>query len=183
MKIWSLLVASTLLSTSAQSQAPATCPELLDFSMRKLDSQEEVHLCDAYKGKALLIVNTASRCAFTEQYDGLENLYAQKKDAGLVILGFPSNDFGNQEPGGEESIKKFCRLTYGVSFPMFAKISVKGEQAHPFYKALTAAADSRPKWNFHKYLIGRDGKLVDSFWSMTKPDSPRLTKAIDKALQ
>ncbi len=183
MKFWTFLVASTLLTPAAQAQSGTQCPQLLDFSMRKLDSREEVRLCEEYKGKVLLVVNTASRCAFTPQYDALEKLYAEKKDDGLVILGFPSNDFGNQEPGGEDSIKKFCRLTYGVNFPMFAKVSVKGEQAHPFYKALIAAADSRPKWNFHKYLIGRDGQLIDSYWSMTKPDSPRLLKAIDKALQ
>jgi len=183
MKFWTFVVASTVLSSSLQAQTASQCPELLDFSMRKLDSREEVRLCDAYRDKVLLVVNTASRCAFTPQYEALEKLYADKKDDGLVILGFPSNDFGNQEPGGEDSIKNFCRLTYGVNFPMFAKVNIKGEQAHPFYKALIAAADSRPKWNFHKYLIGRDGKLIDSYWSMTKPDSPRLLKAIDKALQ
>lgn len=183
MKIWAPLILAATFSQSGSTFSGQDCPELLDFSVRKLDSQENVHLCDAYRDKVLLVVNTASRCAFTDQYDGLEKLYEEKKDQGLVVLGFPSNDFGNQEPGGEKSIKKFCKLTYDVSFPMFAKVSVKGDNAHPFYQSLIAAADSRPKWNFHKYLIGRDGKLIDSFWSMTGPDSSRLRKTIDEALQ
>jgi len=182
MNKWSFLFLSAAISHSGQTIAEQTCPELLDHSVRKLDSQESVRLCDAYRNKVLLVVNTASRCAFTDQYEGLEKLYEEKKDQGLVVLGFPSNDFGNQEPGGEKSIRKFCKLTYDVSFPMFAKVSVKGENAHPFYQALIAAADARPKWNFHKYLIGRDGRLIDSYWSMTGPDSSRLRKAIDRAL-
>ena len=171
------------MAASSATFAGQDCPPLLDHPVKRIGSGEEIRLCEAYRGKVLLVVNTASRCAFTGQYEGLERLYRENRDRGLVVLGFPSNDFGNQEPGGEKAIKKFCKLTYDVSFPMFGKVRVKGEDAHPFYKALIAAAESRPKWNFHKYLIGRDGKLISDFWSFTGPDNARLRKAIDEALQ
>ncbi|RMG34844.1 MAG: glutathione peroxidase [Gammaproteobacteria bacterium] len=182
MKIISILLLLTIAPGISLGETSSNCPPLLDFSLRKLGGEEQVHLCEAYRGKVLLVVNTASRCAFTDQYEGLERLYREKADEGLVVLGFPSNDFGNQEPGEEQKIKQFCKLTYGVRFPMFEKVHVRGDDTHPFYKALIEAADSRPKWNFHKYLIGRDGRLIDDFWSGTEPDSSALRAAIDEAL-
>ena len=156
--------------------------ELLDQDFRRLASTEEINLCEAYSGKVLLIVNTASKCGNTPQYDGLEKLYDQYGDEGLVVLGFPSNDFMGQEPGSEETIEEFCRLTYGVEFPMFAKTSVKKENAHPFYVALADSAGTYPTWNFHKYLIGRDGELIREFSPRTKPYNPDLVAAIEVAL-
>lgn len=173
------LVAVVLMVTSTSLQA---CPELLDYEFRRLNGDETVKLCDEYADKVVLVVNTASKCAFTPQYDGLEKLYAELKDDGLVVIGFPSNDFANQEPGSEQQIQDFCRLTYSVQFPMFEKTSVKGDGAHPFYKALAKAAGESPSWNFHKYLIGRDGTFIKVYSSFTSPSSGRLRKAIDKAL-
>jgi glutathione peroxidase len=158
------------------------CPDTLDFEMRKLASDEKVSLCDEYGGKVVLIVNTASKCAFTGQYEGLEKLYADYKDKGLVVLGFPSNDFGGQEPGSEEKIQKFCRLTYSVQFPMFEKTHAKKQLADPLYRKLGELAGEYPRWNFHKYLIDRDGKLVGSYSSMTRPQSGRLVRAIEELL-
>ena len=156
--------------------------ELLDQDFRRLASTEEINLCEAYGGKVLLVVNTASKCGNTPQYDGLEKLYDQYGDEGLVVLGFPSNDFMGQEPGSEETIEEFCRLTYGVEFPMFEKTSVKKENAHPFYTALADSAGTYPTWNFHKYLIGRDGELIKEFSPRTKPYDPDLVAAIELAL-
>ena len=153
-----------------------------DYQVRQLDSDREDALCETYRGKAMLVVNTASRCAYTEQYDDLERLYADYRDKGLVVLGFPSNDFGNQEPGSEETIKSFCRLTYGVQFPMYAKTRVKGDQADPFYQALKRASGDSPSWNFHKYLIDREGRLTGSFGSHIKPNSRTLLNAIEEVL-
>lgn len=155
---------------------------LLDQNFRKLASTDEVNLCDAYGGKVLLVVNTASKCGNTPQYDGLEKLYEQYGEEGLVVLGFPSNDFMGQEPGTEEKIQEFCRLTYGVEFPMFEKISVKKQNANPFYTALAESAGTYPTWNFHKYLIGRDGKLISDFSPRTQPYDGKLVAAIEKAL-
>jgi glutathione peroxidase len=176
------LVTASLILASSQAIAGQNCPALLDFELRKLGSSELVRLCEAYADKVILVVNTASQCAFTSQYKGLEALYQKHRDKGLVILGFPSNDFGGQEPGKEESIQNFCRVNYGVEFPMFTKIKVKGDEAHPFYKALTEAAGRAPKWNFHKYLIGRDGKLIDNYLSWTGPGSRGLQRDIEEAL-
>ncbi len=155
---------------------------LLDQDFRQLASQNEVNLCEAYSGKVLLIVNTASKCGNTPQYDGLEKLYKEYGDQGLVVLGFPSNDFMGQEPGSEEQIEEFCRLTYGVEFPMFEKTSVKEDNAHPFYVALADAAGTYPTWNFHKYLVGRDGELIAEFSPRTKPEDDALVAAIEGAL-
>lgn len=130
----------------------------------------------------MLVVNTASRCAFTDQYEGLEKLYSRYRERGLVVIGFPSNDFGNQEPGSEGSIKEFCRLTYGVRFPMYAKSRVSGDNADPFYRALAQAAGTPPRWNFHKYLIDRDGRLAGSYNSFVAPESDRLIDAIEGLL-
>ncbi len=165
----------------AQAQAPAACPGLLNHQFTKLQDGSPMPLCQ-YAGKVILVVNTASKCAFTSQYEGLEKLYAELKDRGLVVLGFPSNDFGEQEPGSNEQIADFCRMTYGVQFPMAAKTVVKGPQANAFYRQLAERSDSTPKWNFHKYLINRDGSEVVAYTSLTAPDSRSLRKQIEQFL-
>jgi glutathione peroxidase len=171
-----------LLAASLASPAQAApCPPLLDHQLTSLQDSKPLPLCQ-YAGKVILVVNTASYCGFTSQYDGLEKLYARLKDKGLVVLGFPSNDFGEQEPGSEKEIAEFCRLTYGVEFPMAGKTVVKGKNAHPFYLKLAEITGSRPKWNFHKYLINRDASQVVAFGSLTKPDDPDLLKTIDRFL-
>ena len=140
---------------------------------------------EAYKGKVVLLVNLASKCGLTPQYEGLEALYKEHKKEGLVVLGFPCNDFGNQEPGTIEEIQKFCKAEYDVSFPVMNKISVKGEAQHPLYKELTGEKGAFPgdvRWNFGKFLIGRDGKPIAPFEPRTTPDSPEVTSAIQKAL-
>ncbi len=167
--------------------APATagdeaCSPLLDVEMRRLASDETVRLCDAYRGNVLLLINTASKCGFTPQYDGLEALYRKYRDRGLVVLGFPSNDFMNQDPGTEEQISEFCRLTYSIEFPMFEKIHVRKGNAHPLFERLAEAGAGYPKWNFYKYLIDRQGNLVDHYSSVTAPSSQKLVGAIEKLL-
>jgi glutathione peroxidase len=177
------LIALGLAAMATQAGADArSCPSLLDLDVRKLASDETVNLCQEYQGKVVLVVNTASKCGFTPQYEGLEKLYAKYKDRGLVVLGFPSNDFANQEPGNEEEIAKFCRLTYAVEFPMFEKVSVKKGSAAPLFERLVAAGAAYPKWNFYKYLIDREGKLVDYYSSITGPESGKLVKAIEALL-
>lgn len=145
------------------------CSPLLDFDVRALNDKAMLNLCEAYQGKVIMIVNTASKCAYTDQYESLEKLYEQYKGDGLVVLGFPSNDFGQQEPGNEYQIKSFCRTTYGVKFPMFAKTRVAERHADPLYRKLASAAGTYPKWNFHKYLIDRNGDLVASYRSAIDP--------------
>lgn len=159
----------------------AACPALLDHTFPALVDGKPVSLCQ-YAGKVILVVNTASYCGFTSQYDGLEKLYERLKDKGLVVLGFPSNDFGEQEPGSEKEIADFCRLTYGVQFPMMGKTTVRGRDANPFYVKLAEITGSKPKWNFHKYLINRDGTGVVAYTSFTKPDDKDLLKKIDEFL-
>ena len=134
-----------------------------------------------YQGKVALVVNTASECGFTPQYAGLEELWKQYKEKGLVVLGFPSNDFGGQEPGTDEEVKSFCQVRYGVSFPLFSKSVVKGSDASPIFRFL-AAAHGEPKWNFHKYLVDKKGTVVGAFPSNVAPNDPALTAAIEKAL-
>ena len=155
---------------------------LLDQDFRRLASDEVVNLADEYAGKVLLVVNTASKCGNTPQYDGLEKLYQEYGEKGLVVLGFPSNDFMGQEPGTEEQIQEFCRLTYKVRFPMFEKITVKEKNAHPFYAGLAEAAGTFPTWNFHKYLIGRDGQVITEFSPRTQPYDDKLVAEIEAAL-
>ncbi len=181
MKITLLALGLAAMSTGA-SATSAECPALLDVDVRRLAGEEVVNLCEAYKGKVILVVNTASKCGFTPQYEGLEALYRKYKDQGLVVLGFPSNDFMGQEPGSEQEIAQFCRLTYSVEFPMFEKVSVKKGSAAPLFERLAAAGAAYPKWNFYKYLIDRDGKLVDYYSSVTSPDSGKLVSAIERLL-
>ena len=142
---------------------------------------EQKTLAD-FAGKAVLVVNTASKCGYTPQYEGLEALHQRYTPKGFAVLGFPSNDFRGQEPGTEKEIQEFCTLTYGVKFPMFEKVSVIGENATPLYRALTQATGTAPGWNFHKYLISRDGRVVAQFPSKTKPDDPALVAAIEREL-
>jgi glutathione peroxidase len=158
--------------------AMAACPALLDRSMTTLGEQPQ-SLC-AYQGKVLLVVNTASQCGYTPQYDGLEALHRKYKDRGLVVLGFPMNDFGGQEPGSNKEISTFCTNQYAIDFPMFAKTSLK---SNPLYADLGKAAGKAPRWNFHKYLVDRSGKQVQSFESAVEPDDPKLVAAIEKLLQ
>src|SRR5690606_38962711 len=163
-------------------QAAAACAESLDFSYRPLAGKEPVHLCEQYQGKGLLVVNTASKVGFTPQYEGLEAQPARLGEKGFAVLGFPSNDFMGQEPGTEEEIKEFCTLTYGVKFPMFEKVSVRGSEATDLYVQLAKATGEKPGWNFHKYLIDRQGKVVGSYGSKTKPDDAELLARIDALL-
>jgi glutathione peroxidase len=155
---------------------------LLDQDFRRLASDEVVNIGETYQGKVILVVNTASKCGNTPQYDGLEKLYEEYGDDGLVVLGFPSNDFFGQEPGTEEEIQEFCRLTYKVRFPMFEKVAVKEGNAHPFFDKLAAEAGTYPTWNFHKFLIGRDGKLITQFSPRTKPYNEKVIAEIESAL-
>jgi glutathione peroxidase len=154
-----------------------------DFSARTIDGDEK-SLAD-YKGKVMLVVNTASKCGFTPQYAGLEKLYRDNADKGLVVLGFPCDQFGHQEPGDENEIKNFCSLSYDVSFPMFAKIDVNGANAHPLYKHLTTAkkgllGTTSVKWNFTKFLVDRDGNVVERYAPTDKPES--IAKDLKKYL-
>lgn len=160
----------------------AGCPQILDVEFKELSGDRSVRLCEAYQDKVILVVNTASKCGYTYQYDGLEKLYDEYRDRGVVVLGFPSNDFANQEPGSEREIKQFCRLTYGVKFPMFEKTSVAGGNANPLYKKLYEATGDSPQWNFHKYILDRQGQVVASFPSRVEPDAPELLSVIKSLL-
>lgn len=162
--------------------AGAACPAVLDESYRPLGEKEAVKLCDRFAGQVLLVVNTASKCGFTPQYEGLEALHQKLAPKGFSVVGFPSNDFMGQEPGSEEEIKEFCTLTYGVKFPMFEKVQVKGEGATSLYRKLEAATGQAPGWNFHKYLVDRHGNVVASYGSKTTPDDPKLAAKIDELL-
>ncbi|WP_370277657.1 glutathione peroxidase [Pontibacterium sp.] len=177
-----VLLAFTAVHAYADDGDSPECSALLNHEFKKLGEDERVNLCDAYAGKLLLVVNTASKCAFTPQYDGLEAMYDRYKDRGFVILGFPSNDFAGQEPGTEKQISNFCRLTYGVRFPMFEKVHAAQANASPFYHALAKEAGEYPGWNFHKYLIAPNGKLIASFKSHIRPDSATLVSAVEANL-
>lgn len=163
--------------------ASASCPTLLQHQFPRLQDEQPQDLCQ-YAGKVLLVVNTASYCGFTPQYKALESLYSRYQSKGLVVLGFPSNDFGSQDPKSNKEIAAFCENTFNVKFPMFAKSVVKAGQpdTNPLFAALAQATDSPPRWNFHKYLIGRDGKPVDAFLSTTSPDAGRVVAQIEKLL-
>mgnify|MGYP001815498195 FL=1 len=172
--------AALLLITTTLSMASNDA--LLNQDFRRLASDDVVNLDQEYAGKVILVVNTASKCGNTPQYEALESLYETYGDDGFVVLGFPSNDFMGQEPGTEQQIQEFCRLTYKVKFPMFEKVTVKEGNAHPFFDQLAAASGTYPRWNFHKFLIGRDGKLITEFSPRTKPDSEDVVAQIEAAL-
>ena len=173
------------LSSAARAESPPpvtdACPEVLNYSFNRLQTGKPESLCQ-YRGKVVLIVNTASYCGYTHQYQGLEALYRKYKSRGLVVVGFPSNDFGGQEPGSNKEIAEFCRLTYGVEFPMFEKSSVTSIKTNPLYAELLARTGQSPEWNFHKYLVDRDGKQVTSFGTRVEPDNGDLVSALERML-
>ena len=177
------LVIGCMMSVGVSGEAVMT--NIYDFTMRDIDGKS-VSL-SSFRGKVLLVVNVASKCGFTGQYAGLEKLHSAYSNRGFAVLGFPANDFLGQEPGTEAEIKSFCTLTYGVTFPMFSKIAVRGKAIHPLYAFLTETA-TNPKfggaisWNFNKFLIGRDGAIAGRFGSRTKPDDKALVEAIEHAL-
>ena len=166
--------------TMAALPAAAACPALLDHRAATIRG-EPADLCQ-YAGKVVLVVNTASYCGYTGQYQGLESLYQRYRERGLVVLGVPSNDFGAQEPGSNEQVADFCERTYKVRFPMLAKAVVTGPRATPLFRGLAGKTGQSPKWNFHKYLVGRDGQALGSFPSAVAPEDARLVAAVEKAL-
>ncbi len=170
-----LLTALTL--PAAERKVPVS---LYDLTLNSLEGKPQT--LAAYKGKVVLAVNVASECGYTPQYAGLQQLYAGMKDRGLVVLGFPCNQFGAQEPGSAAQIETFCQKNYGVTFPLFEKLEVKGPGKAPLYQFLTAK-HGEPAWNFHKYLIGKDGQVLAAFPSKVAPDSPELKAAIEAALK
>ncbi|MEM8518244.1 glutathione peroxidase [Janthinobacterium sp. CAN_S7] len=178
----SLVVPAHAAETAAATIAAApACPAILKQTFNRLQDEAPQNLCQ-YAGKVVLVVNTASYCGFTNQYQGLEALYAKYGSKGLVVLGFPSNDFGKQEPGNSKEIADLCYNTYGVKFPMFAKSVVSGPAPNPLYAELIKQTGKTPGWNFHKYLIDRNGKVVESFPSKVTPDDKKLLGAVEKAL-
>jgi glutathione peroxidase len=177
-------VVATLAAVLAMSSVPAAaneCPSVLKFMKRKLNSQETVNLCNEYGGKTLLVVNTASYCGYTPQFEGLETLYSDYKDKDFVVLGFPSHDF-NQEDNDEGKTAELCELTYGVKFPMFEPTSVTGEDADPMYRMLKAATGKAPSWNFNKYLIDATGKNITHYPSSTKPTDASFIADVEALL-
>ena len=182
-----LLLVAQLYGTSAHATngeakyASENCPALLNHQFPRLQDEKPISMCQ-FKGKVLLVVNTASFCGFTGQYEELEKVHSQYQAKGFSVVGFPSSDFGNQEYQSNKEIAAFCNNTFGVKFPMFAKTVVKGDSANPFYKQLAQASGEQPGWNFHKYLINRQGQVVETFKSNVSPTSPEVTQAIRRAL-
>jgi glutathione peroxidase len=174
-------LSSLVLLATCAMPAAAACPALLDRSMDTILDKPR-SLCE-YAGKVVLVVNTASQCGYTPQYEGLEVLYRKYKARGLVVLGFPSNDFGGQEPGSNKEIASFCVNQYAVEFPMFGKSSVRGAQANPLFAELARASGAAPRWNFHKYLVDRSGRQVMSFDTKVAPGDPKLVGAIERLLE
>ena len=172
-----LVLLATLSLPAAERKVPMS---LYDITLNTLDGKPQS--LAAYKGKVVLAVNVASECGYTPQYAGLQKLYAEQKDHGLVVLGFPCNQFGGQEPGTAAQIGTFCQKNYGVTFPLFEKLDVKGAGKAPLYQFLTAHF-GEPAWNFHKYLVGKDGQVIQAFGSKVAPDSPELKAAIEAALR
>jgi glutathione peroxidase len=182
----SLCLASSMQLSFAMDkvQPSSKCPPLLNFNMPRLQDDKPQDLCQ-FAGRVVLVVNTASYCGYTEQYRDLEALYEKYKKRGMTVLGFPANDFGSQEPKNNKAIADFCTNTFGVKFPMFAKSQVvrtASAKASPFYEAVSKAARSQPQWNFHKYLIGRNGQIIASFPSHIAPLDARIAQAIEAAL-
>jgi glutathione peroxidase len=160
--------------------AESYCPAMIDHKFFNL-MDEPVSLCQ-FSGKVLLIVNTASECGYTPQYDGLEKLYRRYREKGFVVLGFPANDFGGQEPGSNKEIAQFCQVNYGITFPVFAKTAVVGKNANPLFRELAAKTGAPPRWNFHKYLLDRTGEPIAAFESAVEPEDRRITSQIEKLL-
>ncbi|HJR06797.1 MAG TPA: glutathione peroxidase [Pyrinomonadaceae bacterium] len=170
----------------SKTDGKGTAKSVYDFTLKNSKGQD-VKLSD-YRGKVVMLVNVASKCGYTPQYEGLQKIYERYKDQGFTILGFPANNFGAQEPGTDEEIQQFCRINYGVTFPVFSKISVKGDDKHPLYKYLTEK-ETNPefageiKWNFNKFLVSKDGKIIARFESADKPEDAKVTQAIESALK
>jgi glutathione peroxidase len=179
--IASATLAGTLVAADEQNDDAQACPAVLNHTFNRLQTGKAESLCE-FRGKVVLIVNTASYCGYTHQYEGLEAMYRKYKPRGLVVVGFPSNDFGDQEPGTNHEIAEFCRLTYGVEFPMFEKSSVKSIKANPLYAELIARTGQSPQWNFHKYLVDREGIQITSFDTRIEPDNRDLITAIERLL-
>lgn len=176
-----VIAAFAVCTTPAPSiAAESPCATILDHKFANL-MDEPVSLCQ-FGGKVLLIVNTASECGYTPQYDGLEKLYRRYRDKGFMVLGFPANDFGGQEPGSNKEIAQFCRVNYGITFPVFAKTSVVGANTNPLFHELAAKTGKPPRWNFHKYLLDRTGQPVAAFESAVEPEDGRVTAQIEKLL-
>ena len=175
------LILTLAIFLGAPAMYAADCPPLLDAALPTLSDDKPEPICQ-YKGKVLLVVNTASQCGYTPQYEGLEKLYKRYKSLGLVVLGFPSNDFGGQEPGSNKEIARFCAVNYGVSFPMFGKTSVARGEVNPFFAKLAESSGAKPRWNFHKYLVDRRGAKALSFDTRVDPADPKLVKEIERLL-
>ncbi|HEY7906599.1 MAG TPA: glutathione peroxidase [Wenzhouxiangella sp.] len=175
-----LLFSSLAFGEAEEAETDPMCDDLLNYEHRLLASKQSLRLCDAFQNEVILVVNTASQCGFTGQFEGLEALYQAHKDKGFVVLGFPSNDF-RQEHEDESETADVCQLNYGVTFPMFATSSVRGAGANPLFSKLAQATQS-PSWNFNKYLIGRDGVVIEHFGSMTKPLGGTLEARVLEAL-
>jgi len=175
-------VAALSMTRPAFAENKMSSKSAYDFSFVDIDG--ELMGLEQYRGKVVVVVNTASQCGFTNQYDDLQALWENYGPRGLVVLGVPSNQFGGQEPGSNEDIKEFCSANFNIDFPMTEKTEVVGDNAHPFYKWATdeLGARARPRWNFHKYIVGRDGRLLDYFVSTTNPSSSKFKKAIETAL-
>lgn len=180
-KRFATLLLTCLGMIGAPQALAQACSGLLDYSFPRLQDGAPQSLCQ-YRGKVILVVNTASFCGYTNQYEALESVYQKYRGSGLVVIGFPSNDFGEQEPGGNKEIADFCRTTYGIKFPMMAKTDILAPATHPFYKQLISRSGVAPQWNFHKYLIDRSGTRVESFSTVTAPDSPGLIASIERRL-
>jgi glutathione peroxidase len=180
----SALVATVAFAAPTDQAGAAESVPAVAYGFKFTDIEGGNLSMEQFRGKVVLVVNTASQCGFTVQYDGLQKLYADNRAKGFVVLGVPSNDFGGQEPGSNAEIKKFCSVNFNIDFPMAAKAVVRGVKAHPFYKWTKAKLGSQaePKWNFHKILIGRDGQPIAGFSSAVKPSDKALLAAINRAL-
>ncbi len=180
------IIQTSFKGSNMTRQQPLSEKSIYDFVLKDIDSQEVK--MEQYRGKVLLLVNVASKCGFTPQYAGLQKLYLKYKDQGFYVLGFPANNFLSQEPGTDEEIKNFCSTTYNVTFPMFAKISVKGKDKHPLYRFLTEEATDPEfageiSWNFNKFLVDKSGKIIARFGSKIKPEDEQMITAIEAALK
>ena len=180
MRYMIVILASMLSAISVSAGEPSKTA--YDFTFETISG--EALPFSEYRGKLVMVVNTASACGFTGQYKNLQTVWSKYRDKGLVVLGVPSNDFGNQEPGDEAQIKNFCEVNFDVDFPLTSKVHVRGDDAHPFYRWASDEMGSlaKPRWNFHKYLVGPNGRLVDWFSTATSPTSGKITKAIEKNL-